>query len=192
MRAKIIEKIYSQNKEEQIAKFADFAKGDERHLVKETGDVGKLGSVYPGGQLLGERSLEVEAVSSKFGRLVKVLDILAEQSEWLLRRLFEDGKGAQRERGFGVWLCRDCRWECFILDDCVRISDGQPLFTRHASSQFWPHILEKALAIAVGGYDELGRASSGRLFTLLTGCNALSLKVKEDPSKNGKLLQLVS
>jgi hypothetical protein len=34
VRAKIIEKIYSQTKEEQIVKFAAFAKGDETYLVK--------------------------------------------------------------------------------------------------------------------------------------------------------------
>lgn len=38
----------------------------------------------------------------------------------------------------------------------------------------------------------MARAEAGEIFTLLTGCNAISAKVKEDPSKNGKLLQLIN
>lgn len=43
----------------------------------------------------------------------------------------------------------------------------------------------------MGGYEQLLKAETGDLFMLLTGCNSISVKVKEDPSKNGKLLQLI-
>jgi hypothetical protein len=55
----------------------------------------------------------------------------------------------------------------------------------------WFNVLEKAVAIALGGYDNLVNAETTQLFTMLTGCNAIVSKVKEEPSKNNKLLLLV-
>ena len=56
----------------------------------------------------------------------------------------------------------------------------------------WFNVLEKALAIALGGYEKLLKVDSSTLFTMLTGCNSISAKIKEDPSKNAKLLSLIS
>lgn len=56
----------------------------------------------------------------------------------------------------------------------------------------WVNVLEKAVAYALGGYEELQKADSAKLFTLLTGCNAINVRVKEDPLKNIKILQLIT
>ena len=55
----------------------------------------------------------------------------------------------------------------------------------------WFNVLEKAVVLACGGEENLLKAETGQLFTMLTGCNAITGKVKEEPGKNGKLLQLV-
>lgn len=52
---------------------------------------------------------------------MKVLEILAERGSWILTRLFEDTKGVLQEKAFGVWLCRDFQWECFVVDDSVQV-----------------------------------------------------------------------
>lgn len=48
----------------------------------------KLSAVYPQGVFMGERSLEVEQIKTKFTKFLKVLEILAERGEWILTRLF--------------------------------------------------------------------------------------------------------
>jgi len=48
------------------------------------------------------------------------------------------------------------------------------------------------VAIALGGYANLMKAEVSELFTMLTGCNAIVSKIKEDPSKNSKLLVLIN
>jgi hypothetical protein len=38
-----------------------------------------------------------------------------------------------QEKAFGVWLCRNFQWECFVVDDCIQVDEGsQPLFTFHS------------------------------------------------------------
>ena len=64
-------------------------------------------------------------------------------------------------------------------------------FIAYSGKQKWANVLEKAIAKAIGGYEQLLKAETGDLFMLLTGCNSIGVKVKEDPSKNGKLLQLI-
>ena len=44
----------------------------------------------------------------------------------------------------------------------------------------------------MGGYEQLAKTDSSLLFTMLTGCNSISVKVKEDPTKNVKLLHLIT
>lgn len=56
----------------------------------------------------------------------------------------------------------------------------------------WFNVLEKALATVLGGYEQLMKTDSAVLFTMLTGCNAISTKIKEDPIKNAKLLHLIT
>jgi len=48
----------------------------------------------------------------------------------------------------------------------------------YLANQFWPNILEKAIGIALGGYENIEKADCSQLFTLLTGCNALAVTVK--------------
>jgi len=38
--------------------------------------------------------------------------------------------------------------------------------------------LEKAIAAALGGYANLMKAETGELFTMLTGCNTITSKIK--------------
>jgi hypothetical protein len=38
--------------------------------------------------------------------------------------------------------------------------------------------LEKALSSALGGYEQLANADCGEIFTLLTGCNYLGVRIK--------------
>ena len=56
----------------------------------------------------------------------------------------------------------------------------------------WFNVLEKAFASALGGYDALARADSSLLFTMMTSCNAISVKIKEDPTKSNRLLSMVT
>lgn len=42
----------------------------------------------------------------------------------------------------------------------------------------WFNVLEKAAALAVGGYPNLLKADTADLFTMLTGCNAIVSKIK--------------
>jgi hypothetical protein len=48
----------------------------------------KMEVVYPLGELLLDKTLEIELVSTKFTNLLKVVDVLCEKSEWLVSRLF--------------------------------------------------------------------------------------------------------
>ena len=48
-------------------------------------------------------------------------------------------------------------------------------------------ILEKALAVAFGGYSRLGEASTGKLFQMLTGSNSVGFKIREEYEKNDNL-----
>jgi len=56
----------------------------------------------------------------------------------------------------------------------------------------WFNVLEKSLAVALGGFENLEKADSSLLFAMLTGCNFISSRIKEDPSKCGKLLHLLT
>mgnify|MGYP000554301968 CR=1 FL=1 len=56
----------------------------------------------------------------------------------------------------------------------------------------WYNVLEKALALALEGYENVKKADSSLFFTMLTGCNAITSKIKEDPSKNSKMLHLIN
>jgi hypothetical protein len=62
----------------------------------------------------------------------------------------------------------------------------------YVGNQMWFNVLEKGLAEALGGFEELEKADSSVLFTMLTGCNAISARIKEDPTKNAKLLHLIN
>lgn len=105
---------------------------DER-ILKEQGAVTKISAVYPQGMFMSERSLEVEQIKTKFPKFLKVLQILTERGEWILTRIFEDPKGSLQERAFGVWLCINFQWECFIVDDCIKVDESSlPLFTYHS------------------------------------------------------------
>ena len=56
----------------------------------------------------------------------------------------------------------------------------------------WYNILEKAIAHTLGGYEVLSKADCSLLFTMMTGCNAIPFKIKEDLSKSAKMLALIS
>ena len=56
----------------------------------------------------------------------------------------------------------------------------------------WFNVLEKALAQILGGYEALSKADPSLLFTILTSCNAITVKIKEDPTKNAKILSLIT
>lgn len=87
---------------------------------------------------MNERSLEVEHIKTKFTKFLKVIEILVQRGEWILTRLFEDPKGLLQEKAFGVWLCKDFQWECYILDDYVQVDEtNHPLFTHHAGKYFF-------------------------------------------------------
>jgi hypothetical protein len=60
------------------------------------------------------------------------------------------------------------------------------------NKQIWPVILVKALAIAVGGFTKLSVMPCYKLFNLLTGSNSLFFNIKEDPTKNGRILRYIS
>lgn len=135
LRAKITNQIFSETREKEMEKFASVVSGSEAQILKEEGAVAKLSTVYPQGVFMSERSLEVEQVRSKFPKFLKALEILAERGEWILSRLFEDAKGVLQERAFGVWLCLNFQWECFVVDDCIQVDEGsQPLFTAHSGT----------------------------------------------------------
>jgi hypothetical protein len=94
---------------------------DEINMIKEEGAVTKLASVYPQGIFVGDRNLEVELIKTKFTKYLKVLEILAERGDWILTRLFEDSKGLLQDKAFGVWLCKNFQWECYVVDDFLQV-----------------------------------------------------------------------
>ena len=53
-------------------------------------------------------------------------------------------------------------------------------------------VLEKALAMMYGGYQELEKKSIGELFHALTGSNYIQTKIKEDMTKNRMFLKHLS
>lgn len=117
-----------------MEKFSGVMSGrDESHIIKEEGAVTKMSAVYVQGLFMNERSLEVDLIKTKFTKVLKVLEILVERGEWILSRLFEDSKGLLQEKAFGVWLCLNFQWECFVVDDYIQVDESnQPLFTFHA------------------------------------------------------------
>lgn len=48
------------------------------------------------------------------------------------------------------------------------------------------------MAHTLGGYQALSKADCSLLFTTMTGCNAITFKVKEDLSKSDKMLTLIA
>lgn len=79
-----------------------------------------------------ERTLQLELIATKHTNLLKTLDILCEKSEWLVTRLFEDKNGVLKDKLFGVWLCKDYKWQCFILDDKFKVDEhDQLLYSKH-------------------------------------------------------------
>lgn len=71
-------------------------------------------------------------VKTKFHNFLKVLELLAERGEWIITRLFEDPKGVLQEKAFGVWICKNFEWQCFIVDDFVAVDESNnPRFTLH-------------------------------------------------------------
>jgi hypothetical protein len=57
LRAKITNQILSPTREKEMQKFSQVISGNDEGILKEEGAVGKLSAVYPGGVLMGERSL---------------------------------------------------------------------------------------------------------------------------------------
>ena len=53
-------------------------------------------------------------------------------------------------------------------------------------------VLEKALAQGLGGYSKLTTTPCYKLFSILTGSNSLFFNVKEDPTKNGRILRYIT
>jgi hypothetical protein len=53
-------------------------------------------------------------------------------------------------------------------------------------------ILEIALSKTLGGYANLIQTPCHKLFTMLTGSNSLFFNIKEDPTKNSKILRYIS
>lgn len=92
----------------------------------------RMGDLYPQGVFINERSLEVELIKTRFHNLMKVLEIIAERGEWIITRLFEDPKGVLQEKAFGVWICKNFEWQCFIVNDYIAVDQSNnPLFTFH-------------------------------------------------------------
>ena len=60
------------------------------------------------------------------------------------------------------------------------------------NTQLWPIVICKALATALGGYERLASTPCHKLFNLLTGSNSLFFNVKEDPTKNTRILRYIS
>ena len=80
-----------------------------------------MGEIYPQGIFMDERRLEVELIKTKYHSFLKALEILVERGEWIITRLFEDPKGLLQEKAFGVWICKNFEWQCYIVDDCIVI-----------------------------------------------------------------------
>jgi len=57
--------------------------------------------------------------------------------------------------------------------------------------QLWVYLLQKALAICLGGYEQLENAETSKILHMLTGSNLLVYKVREDPVKNDKLFSVI-
>lgn len=64
---------------------------------------------------------------------------------------------------FGVWLCDHYVWRCFIIDDRIPVDgNGRPYhmiskcnsfnYVENWEKQAWPYLLQKALAVCLGGY----------------------------------------
>lgn len=60
------------------------------------------------------------------------------------------------------------------------------------NKQLWPIILSKALATVLGGYKKLASTPCYKLFNLLTGSNSLFFNIKEDPTKNARILRYIA
>jgi hypothetical protein len=88
----------------------------------------------------------------------KIVRILADKSEYLILRLFENPRNEILSLGkyFGVWLCNNYQWECIIVDDQVEVNENNtPRYCYHTGGQLWVSILEKALVQILGGYQNL-------------------------------------
>lgn len=43
--------------------------------------------------------------------------------------------GTLQEKAFGVWLCKNYQWECFVMDDYVKVNElSKPLYTYHTGT----------------------------------------------------------
>jgi hypothetical protein len=85
------------------------------------------------------------------------LGILGHLNDYLLLRLFENKDEPEPPEGlYGVWLCNNYIWRCFVIDDAVPVGeDGQPKGLVAEVRQLWVPLLIKALALCLGGYVEL-------------------------------------
>ena len=115
-------------------------------------------------------------------------------SSLMITRLFENANAIPENGIYGIWLCDHYQWKCYIIDDKIALNEeDQPIGTtfKGNSNQVWIYLLEKCFAISVGGYERLESFDVGTLFHMLTGSNVLGYRVREDPSKNTKLLKMV-
>ena len=74
----------------------------------------------------------------------------------LITRLFEAHDGGNL---YGIWLCDHFKWRCCVIDDKIPVDNkNKPynLFLHESEpKQIWLHLLEKAMALCLGGYEHL-------------------------------------
>ena len=59
-------------------------------------------------------------------------------------------------------------------------------------NQIWPIVLETALAKALNSYKSVTSLPCHKIFNILTGSNSLFFNIKEDPSKNNRILRYIT
>ena len=190
----ITDQLYGELAEDEIGKYAlrksnssvfkDFSLSYKAKFDKWN----SLSRIFPHSCLLNSHDLQADSLTYNRNNLKsfqKVVRILAAQKDFLIYRLFENMNHLDDEGVYGVWICEHYQWKCYLINDAIPVDNiGNPcntVFGEDSESQLWLFLLEKALAISLGGYEELENIEVHKLFHMLTGSNTLTYKDREDP-----------
>ncbi|XRB11383.1 calpain catalytic domain-containing protein [Pseudoscourfieldia marina] len=122
------------------------------------------------------------------------LCVLAASRPDKIKELFVNlPEGDDKENPFGIYgvkLYYETRWYVVVVDDLIPCNDktGQPLFVRSETEhEFWPCIVEKAIAKLHGGYNKIRSLHMRDIWPTLTGGLSHVYSIKEfDKSATGK------
>lgn len=82
-------------------------------------------------------------------------------------------------------ICKDGEWQNVTVDSLIpcHTDSGMPVFAKHNENELWVIILEKAYAKVYGSYVALKGGLAKDSFENLTGCPAVSFRLKKIKEK---------